>query len=36
MLLSLIPKVFYVDIKVGLDLFVRGISTMALNPKRYR
>jgi hypothetical protein len=26
MLLALIPKVFYADIKVGLDLFVRGLG----------
>jgi hypothetical protein len=26
MLLNLIPKVFYADINVGLDLFVRGIG----------
>ena len=26
MLLTLIPKVFYADIQVGLDLFVRGLG----------
>lgn len=26
MLLSLIPKVFYADIQVGLDLFTRGLG----------
>lgn len=26
MLLCLIPKVFYTDLKVGLDLFVRGVG----------
>jgi hypothetical protein len=26
MLLCLIPKVFYADLKVGLDLFVRGVG----------
>jgi len=26
MLLNLIPKVFYADLKVGLDLFIRGLG----------
>lgn len=30
MLLTLIPKVFYADIKVGLDLFVRGLGFQLL------
>ena len=30
MLLRLIPKVFYADIQVGLDLFVRGLGFQVL------
>lgn len=31
MLLSLIPKVFYADLEVGLDLFVRGLGFRVLH-----
>lgn len=31
MLLRLIPKVFYADIQVGLDLFVRGLGFQVLH-----
>ena len=31
MLLNLIPKVFYADIEVGLDLFVRGLGFSILH-----
>lgn len=31
MLLTLIPKVFYADIRVGLDLFVRGLGFTLLH-----
>ena len=31
MLLTLIPKVFYADIQVGLDLFVRGLGFQLLH-----
>ncbi len=30
MLITLIPKVFYADIRVGLDLFVRGLGFQLL------